>query len=87
MKRSLAVRYTKESAKYLKSLDTAVRSRILEKVAQVAADPRDPRHSYPLTNSEKRSSRVGKYRILMLVVDDTLLVSDIDSRGQVYRNV
>lgn len=82
----LAIRYTKSAAKYLEALDATTKARIKKKIAEVAAEPDDLRHSYFLTNSEKRSSRVGKYRILMLIIDGTLLISDIDSRGQVYRN-
>jgi mRNA-degrading endonuclease RelE of RelBE toxin-antitoxin system len=83
---ALAVEYTKSAAKYLDVLDTVTRSRIIEKVANVAEEPDNPRHSYPLKNSQKRSARVGKYRVLLLVQEEALIVADIDSRGQVYRN-
>jgi mRNA-degrading endonuclease RelE of RelBE toxin-antitoxin system len=82
----LPIGYTKSAAKYLEALDAPTKRRIKEKIAEVASNPEDPRCSYPLTNSDKRSSRVGSYRILMLVKEDLLLVSDIDSRGQIYRN-
>jgi mRNA interferase RelE/StbE len=81
----LAVRYTKAAVKYLECLDAPTQKRIKEKVKQVAAEPHALRHSYFLTNSDKRSSRIGKYRILMLIIKDTLLVSDIGPRGQIYR--
>jgi mRNA-degrading endonuclease RelE of RelBE toxin-antitoxin system len=82
----LPIRYTKSAAKYLEALDVPTKRRIKEKIADVASDPDNIRHSYFLTNSAKRSSRVGKYRILMLILDEAVLVSDIDSRGQIYRN-
>jgi mRNA interferase RelE/StbE len=82
----LPIRYTKAAAKYLEALDAPTKQRIKQKIAEVADVPDDPRRSYQLTNSDKRSSRVGKYRILMLIIEDNLLVSDIDSRGQIYKN-
>jgi mRNA-degrading endonuclease RelE of RelBE toxin-antitoxin system len=82
----LEVRYTKAAAKYLEALDSPTKKRIKERVKAVAQEPDNLRLSYFLTNSTKRSSRIGKYRILMLILDDVLLVSDIASRGQVYRN-
>jgi mRNA-degrading endonuclease RelE of RelBE toxin-antitoxin system len=41
----------------------------------------------PLEGSDKRSARVGKYRILLLIIKEknALVVTEIDSRGQVYR--
>ena len=83
----LSIRYTKDAAKYLEALDATTKRRIKEKISDVAGAPEDPRHSLPLTNTAKRKSRVGKYRILLLALENDLLVSDIDSRGQVYRNV
>jgi len=84
----LEVSFSTQSAKYLKTLDSATKRRVHEKVAQVAADYMDPKNSYPLEGSEKRSARVGKYRILLLIIKEknALVVADIASRGQVYRN-
>jgi len=47
----------------------------------------DVRLSYPLVGSTKRSSRVGKYRILFEIESDTLIVADIGPRGQIYRKL
>jgi mRNA-degrading endonuclease RelE of RelBE toxin-antitoxin system len=47
----------------------------------------DVRLSYPLTGSTKRSSRVGKYRILFEIDSDSLIVADIGPRGQIYRKI
>jgi len=58
-----------------------------EKVEAVAADPLNPTNSYPLRGTDKRSSRVGGYRILLQIQEPNLLVVDIDPRGQVYRRI
>jgi len=83
----LEVSYSKQAANYLKNLDAPTKRRVLEKVAEVSADYMDPRNSKPLEGSEKRSARVGKYRILLLAVKEknALIVAEIASRGQVYR--
>ena len=83
----LEISYTRQSANYLKSLDASTKRRVHEKVASIANDYMDPKNSYPLEGSEKRSARVGKYRILLLIIKDknALVVAGIASRGQVYR--
>ena len=85
----LEISYTRQSASYLKNLDAPTKRRVHEKVDAVAADYMDPKNSYPLESSEKRSARVGKFRILLLIIKDrnALVVSEIASRGQVYREV
>jgi mRNA-degrading endonuclease RelE of RelBE toxin-antitoxin system len=55
--------------KYLKRLDRATQERVQKKLLEVAADPFDARSSKPLVSKDKRSSRVGDYRILFLVTD------------------
>jgi mRNA-degrading endonuclease RelE of RelBE toxin-antitoxin system len=82
----LKISITKTPLKYLQALDKTMKERIENKLKAIADNPADSRLSYPLEGSAKRSSRVGKYRILFLIEGDTLLVADIDSRGQVYRN-
>ncbi len=83
----LEISYTRQSANYLKNLDTSTKRRVHEKIASVASDYMDPKNSYPLEGSEKRSARVGKYRILLLIIieKNALVVAEIASRGQVYR--
>ncbi len=83
---ALNVRLTKTPFKYLEALDKPTKRRILEKLQAIAENPSDSRLSYPLEASEKRSTRIGKYRILFTIQDDNLIVADINSRGQVYRN-
>ncbi len=83
----LTVRLGKRSANYLESLDAPTRKRVKEKLKAIAENPTDLRLSKPLTGDNRRSARVGKYRILLLIEGDVLLVSAIGSRGQVYRDM
>jgi mRNA-degrading endonuclease RelE of RelBE toxin-antitoxin system len=83
----LTIKLTSTPFKYLQSLDKVTRERISEKLREIAEAPMDVRLSYPLTGSTKRSSRVGKYRILFEIESDTLIVADIGPRGQIYRRL
>ncbi len=83
----LRIQITSTPAKYLERLDKPTRERIHEKLKAIAADPTNIRLSYPLVGAEKRSTRVGRYRVLFEIDGDALIVSDIGPRGQVYRNV
>jgi mRNA-degrading endonuclease RelE of RelBE toxin-antitoxin system len=68
-------------------LDAATRKRIKDKIIELARDPFNIRISKPLRNSDKRSARVGSYRILFIVIpgDNVLLVSAVGPRNQIYR--
>ena len=88
MRLPLEVVFSKSAAKSLQALDATTRKRVKEKVEAIAADPLNPSNSYPLKGANKRSARVGGYRILLLIQDpDRLGVDLIESRGQVYRRV
>jgi mRNA-degrading endonuclease RelE of RelBE toxin-antitoxin system len=77
----LEVILSKSAAKTLQALDAPTRKRIVEKLQAVAADPLDPRNSYPLQGTGKRSARVGGYRILLLIQEpDRLAVDGFDGR-------
>jgi mRNA-degrading endonuclease RelE of RelBE toxin-antitoxin system len=82
---ALEIKITGTPAKYLKSLDKSTRNRIKEKLLKIAEDPTNLQLSYPLTASEKRSTRVGSYRILFRIDTKFLVVTDIGPRGQIYR--
>jgi mRNA-degrading endonuclease RelE of RelBE toxin-antitoxin system len=73
--------------KYFESLDRDTRSRVLAKLSDIAKDPLDTRLSKPLRGSDKRGSRVGKYRIIFEFDSENLTVTDLGPRGQVYRNI
>jgi mRNA-degrading endonuclease RelE of RelBE toxin-antitoxin system len=75
-----------DALKYLNSLDRTTAKRITEKITALAYEPYNLRLSKPLKNSNKRTARVGDYRILFVVEAGFLLVSFIGPRGQIYRN-
>ena len=75
-----------DALKYLNTLDRTTAKRITEKITALAKEPYNLRLSKPLKNSNKRTVRVGDYRILFVVESGILLVSFIGPRGQVYRN-
>ena len=84
----LEVVFNKSAAKSLEALDAPTRKRVKEKIEAVAADPLNPRNSYPLQGTNKRSARVGGYRILLLIQEPNRLAVDIiEPRGQVYRRI
>jgi mRNA-degrading endonuclease RelE of RelBE toxin-antitoxin system len=84
----LTIVYTKSAAKSLESLDAPTRQRVKDKIEPFEADPLNPRNSYPLQGIDKRSARVGGYRILLLIQEQNRLAVDmIESRGQVYRRI
>jgi mRNA-degrading endonuclease RelE of RelBE toxin-antitoxin system len=87
VKLPLQIVLTKSAAKSLQALDATTRRRIKEKIESVAADPFNPINSYPLQGTDKRSARVGGYRILLLIQEPNLLVVDIESRGQAYKRL
>ena len=87
MKPPLEIILTKNALKNLNALDKPTRERVKTKIEAVAADPLNPSNSKPLQGTEKRSARVGGYRILLLIQEPNLLVVDIETRGQVYRRI
>lgn len=88
MKRPLDIVIAKSAKGYFERLDNSTQERIRNKLQNVAADPENFRYSETLRNSASRSAYVGGWRILLQIVDDEiLLVTDIDRRGQVYRNL
>lgn len=84
---ALTVQLSTSAAKYLSALDKTTRRRITDKLNALADDPLDLRCSYPLQGTNKRSSRVGNYRILFEIDSQTLIVAAIGPRGQIYRKV
>lgn len=81
----LPVQMRRSAQKYFEHLDQTTQKRIRLKLAAIARDPLDILHSKPLVGNDKRSSRVGDYRILFLVTSDLILVTEIDGRGDVYK--
>lgn len=85
----LRIQFSSTAAKYVSGLDRPTKSRLAGKLDQIAAAPYDVQHSKPLTATEKRSARVGKYRLLLLIEVhvNCLRVVDVASRGQIYRSL
>ncbi len=84
---SFSIQMRKSALKYFEHLDRTTQKRVRSKLSAIASDPFDVQHSKPLLSTEKRSARVGSYRILFVVTETLLLVTDIDGRGDVYKNL
>jgi mRNA interferase RelE/StbE len=76
--------FTRKAAKDLKGLDNQIRRRILEKLQANAVDPLE--HSARLTASKLGTYRyrIGDYRVLFDLEDDTVFVLHIGHRRDIY---
>lgn len=79
----------KEAFKYWSGLDAPTRLRIKHKIDEICLDPFDIKYSKPLEGTDKRSARVGSYRILFLVQieERMILIAHITPRGHNYREI
>jgi mRNA interferase RelE/StbE len=78
------------AVKDLDALDDKLKKRMLDRIAELAEAPYDPKLSIKLTNQGGlRRSRVAGWRIIFLVDDKakTLSVVTIERRGQVYKRM
>jgi mRNA-degrading endonuclease RelE of RelBE toxin-antitoxin system len=82
---AFAPKLSSKALKYISGLDKPTQKRIVSKIQELANDPFNIRTSKPLIGSQKRTSRVGGYRILFVIDKEVLLVSDVGPRGQIYR--
>jgi mRNA interferase RelE/StbE len=85
-----AQRLSAQAVKDLDQMDDRLKTRILDRIAELAEAPYNPNLSIKLTNKGGlRRSRVGDYRIIFLVDDKASVVSvvTIASRGQVYKRI
>jgi mRNA interferase RelE/StbE len=85
-----AQKLSARAVKDLDALDNKTRKRMLDRIAELADLPYDPKFSIKLTNQGGlRRSRVGGWRIIFLVSDEAkeLSVVTIERRGQVYQRV
>ena len=76
--------------KDLDALDDKTKKRMLDRIAELADAPYDPKLSIKLTTrGGLRRSRVAGWRIIFLVDDETksLSVVTIERRGQVYKRI
>jgi len=72
-------------ARYFEKLDKPTKKRIKSKLEQLAKEPRSAEHSKPLHGVDKRTARVGDYRIIFQIVGEALRVVDIGPRGDIYK--
>jgi mRNA interferase RelE/StbE len=73
--------YSKHSIKALRGMDTDTRERIIS-----AAEGIPIGDIKPLTGrGEVKRLRVGKYRVLFIERDGAVYVTDIGSRGDIYK--
>jgi mRNA interferase RelE/StbE len=81
------VRVARSAARYLERLPSDAQRRIIQRLDQLAEDPFGA-YTKPLEGpGDRRSSRIGGWRIIFTVDRDQRFVdvSDIGPRGQVYR--
>lgn len=73
-----------KAAKYLARLDNVAKSRIVNALKKLEAEP--PQGDIKkLQGADGFRLRVGKFRILFDYSDDIIIVYDIDVRGQIYK--
>lgn len=85
-----AQKLSARAVKDLDALDDRTKKRMLNRIAQLADAPYDPKLSIKLTNQGGlRRSRVAGWRIIFLVDDQAkeLSVVTIERRGQVYGRI
>lgn len=77
--------YSKDFNKYFQKLDSKTKNRIWEAI-QILPEGQYIRlkgkHSPPIFRI-----RVGKYRILFEMNEHTILIIDMDSRGDIYKGI
>ena len=73
-----------KAAKYLEWLNEPIKGRIKVALEKLEHDP--PKGDIkPMTGQEGYRLRIGKYRALLSIKADTIIVVDIGLRGQVYK--
>jgi mRNA interferase RelE/StbE len=75
--------------KALRQLDSTMRKEVLFKMRALATDPRPPGAKVLRGYSPWLRVRVGDYRIIYIVDDDThtVAVADVGHRREIYRNL
>jgi mRNA interferase RelE/StbE len=87
---SYTLRFTKRASKDLQRLDLTTAKRVRDRLRELSFDPFDPVISYSLEMArEKRSSRVGDWRIIYQVHEsqEIIVVLTIAPRGRAYRKI
>jgi mRNA interferase RelE/StbE len=84
------VRLSDRAAKDIDRLDRKTQLRIMGRLEQIAESPHEPRFSSMLSNQGGlRRSRVGGWRIIFAVEDESWIVNvvTVERRGQVYHRI
>lgn len=84
------LRFMKQASKDLARLDLAAAKRVRRRLRELSVDPYDPSISYSLEMArEKRSSRVGDWRILYQIKESEKVIEilAIAPRGRAYRKL
>ena len=87
---SYHTQYSRQAAKRLDGLDRATRQRMERRLDELEENPYDPRISKLLKGWESlRSSRVGDWRILYTIQEETktIYIVAIRPRGEAYRHL
>ena len=70
--------------KYLLGLDTETKERLKKALIKLSLEP--PQGDITsLSGKDGYRLRVGKYRALFDIIDGSIIVYDIDVRGQIYK--
>jgi len=74
------------AAKYFKRLNEPIKGRIKTPPRKLEQTPPPPQGDIvALTDRDGYRLRVGGYRVLFGIKDDTIVITDIGLRGQVYK--
>ena len=85
---SYRIEYSREARKTLKGMPRNVAALVLEKIAALALDPFAANNNVrKLTNHPGFRLRVGDWRVIYLVQEETVVIAvvRIAPRGEVYR--
>ena len=79
----MQIQYKKKAVKYINSADKSTKKRLKEAIEKI-----------PFGDIKKLSGfeneyrlRVGNLRVLFTLEENIITINDIDSRGQVYKNL
>ena len=80
----MKVELSPKAIKYLSKLDSHIKERIEKSLHKLALEP--PQGDITsLSGKDGYRLRVGQYRILFDVMEHSIVVYDIDVRGQIYK--
>jgi len=78
----LVVKTTVE--KFVKKLAEPTKSRVKNAIVKLSKEPPEGEIK-PMSGRNDYRLRVGKYRLLFDIIDDTIFVHDIGLRGDIYK--